>query len=254
MRKLPFYVASLALGAIVFACTSEDENPPLGGDGLDGSTTSDGGGNSDALTSIPVDANFSQFDAADARSDARSDARADARADADAADADAADAADADADVDAEPISNFARLGTAVASSEYSTGYAASRVNDGDLATSWYSATGSCPDNGGNFECAATQVTITLDALRTIGRVKIFGNRDAYPDGYDVLTAKIELLDDTSAVIYTADVTTSRGTEPNGDVDHVVSPAKTGVKAVRVVVLTGQTTGPGVGEIEAYAD
>ena len=53
-------------------------------------------------------------------------------------------------------------------------------------------------------------------------------------------------------VVYTADVVTTRGVEPNGDVDHVVSPGVASVKTVRVIVLTGLWDDPGVGEIQAF--
>lgn len=165
------------------------------------------------------------------------------------------DAADAANPVDAAdaappcvpPAGNFARCGVATATSEYS-GFGAPQANDGDINTSWYAATGACPTN----VCPGTtiSVTISLDDARSIGRVKIFGNRD-YPSGYDTLTARIELLSAADAVLYTADVT---AVGADADVDHVVGPVVSAVKAVRVIVLTGDSTGPGIAEIEAYAN
>lgn len=170
----------------------------------------------------------------------RSDAALDAMTDA----ADAADAADASC---VPPSGNFARCGVATATSEY-TGFGAEKANDGDINSGWYAATGACPSNA----CPGTtiSVTVSLDVARTIGRVKIFGNRD-YPTGFDTLTARIQLLGAANAVLHTADVT---AVGADADVDHVVSPVVSAVTAVRVIVLTGESTGPGLAEIEAFAN
>lgn len=252
-------VSALALGAIA-ACTDADEgaSPPNvsaadAADGAKGSSSS-GGGGTDATTSTPSDAS--------ATNDAASDSGLGTDVDADAPDSafdagperDAATEADA-ADAAPEP-SNVALLGQAVATSLYSGSYPASNLIDGDLATSWYPSSDctSNSDGGDDYVCTDIPVsaTLTLDKARTIGRVKLFGNRDEYPTGYDVFTARIELLDAADAVVYSATVTTSRGAEPNGDVDHAIAPAKSGVRKIRVVILTGEALGPGLGEIEAY--
>jgi hypothetical protein len=148
------------------------------------------------------------------------------------------------------PGGDLAQCGVASATTTYSSGYGASLLIDGVLTTSWYAATGACPSNA----CPGDSVyaEVTLDKPRTVDDVKMFGNRDAYPSGYDVLTAKIELLDSTGATLYSANVTTSRGPEPNGDADQVISPAVGMVSVVRVVVLTGESDGPGFAEIEVF--
>jgi hypothetical protein len=157
----------------------------------------------------------------------------------------------ADAGTCVPPAGDYAFCGTATATSEYSSSYAASLVNDGSLDTSWYSASSTCPAG----VCGTTlSVDIALDVPRTIGRVKLFGNRD-YPTGYDTLTARIQLLDVNGAVVHTADVATGRGlTEPNGDLDSVVAPAVACVATVRVIVLTGEGDGPGLAEVQAFAN
>ncbi|MFO0848422.1 MAG: discoidin domain-containing protein [Gemmataceae bacterium] len=84
------------------------------------------------------------------------------------------------------------------ASSEW-TGRPASRVADGDPATSWFSL-GSQPDVGrGHW----VEVTFPEDVRVT--RVTVLGNRDpADPTGYTVRGGRIELLDFDGAVLATA--------------------------------------------------
>lgn len=171
----------------------------------------------------------------------------------------AADAAKDAGPVDAgcaPPNGNFAYCGTASATSEYNSSYPASNVNDGVLdGSSWYLAVGSCAVDAGIGSCGTTNyVEVTLDQTRSIKRVKIFGNRGTYAMGYDTLTARIQLLSAANAVLATADVTTSRGAEPNGDVDHAFASVVAQVKKIRVLVLTGESDEPGIAEIEAYAN
>jgi hypothetical protein len=153
------------------------------------------------------------------------------------------------------PTMNVARLGIARASSVFGFSIAA-RVIDGDPATSWYPAGGSCrsgSQGGAAWVCGgdATYVEVALDAPRTIERVRILGNRDAYKSGYDTLTGRIVLLASGDIPAYSSDVTATRGDEPNGDVDHVVDPPAANVTTVRFVVLTGEASTPGIGELEA---
>lgn len=210
-----------------------------------------------ADASSPTDASSSDAEKSDASpKDAGSDAAKDAGPAGDAGLDAKADAADAN-DGALPPNTNLARLGVASATSEYDGFYVAGRVNDGDPTTSWYSATNSCtsnPDGGSDYLCSGTptSVQIALAAVSTVRRVVVLGNRDGYPTGYDVFTGRIELLNGSNAVVHSKDVTMTRGAEPNGDVDYVIAPAVAGVKTVRVVVLSGEASGPGLGEIEVY--
>jgi hypothetical protein len=108
-------------------------------------------------------------------------------------------------------------------------------VNDNNLDTSWFTATGACPitDGGVNGGCPGStiHVDVELNMPRTVGRVKLFGS-----------------------VVYGADVVTSRGGEPNGDVDHALGAPVSCVKTVRVILKTGEGDGPGLAEVGAYAN
>ena len=189
-------------------------------------------------------------DAHDARAEAGDGSASEAGRDAaDATDGGTFDASDAACVV---PLGNFAFCGTASSTSVYSSSYPASAVNDGVLTSSWYAMSSACPGN--MCPGAMIRVDVVFDVLRTVGRIALSGNRDSYPTGYDVLSARLELLDGAGAVVHSADVTTTRGNEPNGDVDHIVSPAVASVKAVRVIVLTAESGGPGLGEVRAFAN
>ncbi len=147
---------------------------------------------------------------------------------------------------------NLARCGTMTATTTYSTTYPASSLNDGLSNTSWYASSGVCQVAG----CApdTVWVDLTFASASTVGRVKLFGNRDGYPSNYDVLTARIELRDAANGLLQTRVVSTSRGAEPNGDAEAMVLPPVANVKVVRVVILTGESTASGFGELEVYAD
>lgn len=150
------------------------------------------------------------------------------------------------------PGGNVAACGAATATSTYS-GYSPSALVDDVLTTSWYASTGACPAG----VCPGTSVSIDveLDTPRTIKRVELYGNRDGYPTDYDVLTARVQLLGEADAVLATQDVTTSRGSEPNGDATVTLATALTCVRKIRVIVLTGEATydEPGFAEIRAFS-
>lgn len=150
---------------------------------------------------------------------------------------------------------NVAPLGKAEASSFYSTSYVPSRVNDGNVLTSWYPTKQHCKqtDGVGDYVCNGVSITITLDGPRTIGRVKLFGQRD-FQTPEDVLTAKVELDDASGSNVFSKPVVTSRDFTSHGHAELVIHPPKERVTKIRVIVLTGQSERPGLGEIEAYLE
>ena len=148
---------------------------------------------------------------------------------------------------------NFATCATATASSTDSPAYVASRVIDGDLTTSWYAAMGACP--AGSCSGTSIYVDVDFDVPRTVGRIKLFGNRDALEEGYDVLKARFQLLDASGNVLYSVDVNTDRSyVEPNGDAEHVLAAPVPCVKKVRVISLKVEDPGSGFGELQVFAN
>jgi hypothetical protein len=252
-RKI--FLAAGLLTALIVACTETNEPPADSADA--GVLAVDGAGGSSSGEPAGRDSSANDASTGDAAKDGSGADGAPSDSGRDSGPDSGTDSGDTGTD-GPTATTNVAGLGVATATSTYSASYPAASANDGVASNSWYAAAGSCatnPDGGPDFVCsgAPTHVAIALANVQTIGRVKVLGNRDSFPSGYDVLTARIELLDGADAVIYTADVTMSRGAEPNGDVEHVITPAKAGVKTIRVVVLTGEASGPGLAEVEAYA-
>jgi hypothetical protein len=174
-------------------------------------------------------------------------------------DASVPDALDASADghiVFVPPPVNLALRGDASATSTYSESYGAENLNDGSLYYGWFAASYACdglPDGGGPFRCTNLNVSITFDVPVTIGRVKLFGPGGVSNSGFAVLTARIELLDAKGGRLALTPVTTSRGADTNGNGDQAFTPPVPNVATIRVDVDTSEAGGPGIGEIEAYA-
>lgn len=188
-------------------------------------------------------------DAADAAVDASKDAAVDAAETGSDASVDANDGAVTCTPFDAGACSGSVNVcGTATATSTYVgplTTYSASRVIDGDLGTSWFAASNACPNN----TCAGNiTVTVTLRQTQTIGRVKLFANRE-FASGFNVLTARIELLDANDAVLRQVNVAPSTS---GADIDQAILPAQSCVRKIRIVPLTGEDPGPGFAEIQIF--
>jgi hypothetical protein len=78
-----------------------------------------------------------------------------------------------------------------VTASTFFGGYEPEKVLDGDVKTSWFSASGDSVGKG-----KKPWLTITFPEDVTVTRVSIAGNRDpAYPKNYSVLTGTLEFLD-----------------------------------------------------------
>ena len=180
--------------------------------------------------------------------------------------ADATDASDAfdsavpfdtagllDAGGDALPTgTNYCREtgATATASSTYS-GYDAPRVNDGDLGTSWFSATGTCTGAGTPVTCPtdAAVISVALAGDRNVGRVYIFANRE-FATGYSMVSGHLEVKTAGGTVAFSKSFTLpTAGT----DLGISVSPAVSNARTIRLVIDSADGDGPGVAEIAAYA-
>ena len=150
-----------------------------------------------------------------------------------------------------QPGANFSLCATATASTSYQpTTFRPSAAIDGTLTTSWYGAGGAC--EAGICPGENVFIEVAFDQPRTVGLIAIRGNRD-FATGYDVLRVRIVTMDANRRVLSTRDVTTTRGAEPNGDAQLILSPAAACVSFVRVIALTTEgSTEPGLAEIEAY--
>jgi hypothetical protein len=151
---------------------------------------------------------------------------------------------------DAGGTVNFAReVGAAAGASTHNSSYPPARVIDGLLETSWFAAGGTCsPPIDAISTCAAdaAAIWVTLADDRVIGRVKLYGNRES-PEGWDVLTGKLEIRDATNVTVYVAQLTFPA---PYRDLTVTV-PGVLG-RTVRLVVQTAEATAPGIAELGVY--
>lgn len=164
---------------------------------------------------------------------------------------DAGDAGDAARPSCSHLGANVARCALARASSTFGNPrFSAAAAIDGLLGTSWYSSSSAC--DAGACDGESVYLDVVFDAPRTLGRVVLRGNRD-FPTGFDVLSARVVLMDGTRRVLTSTDVTTTRGAEPNGDAEWIVSPPVSCVARVRVIVIRAEgAREPGLAEVEAY--
>jgi hypothetical protein len=86
---------------------------------------------------------------------------------------------------------------TVSASTSYQ-GYGPEKVLDGNVQTSWFSATGDSAAQG-----KVPWIMIAFPEDVTVQRVNVLGNRDpTYPTGYSVLTGLAEFLDRDGKVLW----------------------------------------------------
>jgi hypothetical protein len=152
-------------------------------------------------------------------------------------------------DAASPPNINFAHeMGVSATATSSYNGFPVSRLVDGDIKTSWYAGTGACALLGADYSCTGLSATIALAGPRTVGRLVLHGNHDQFTD-YDVMSGRWELLAPNNTIISTVSVVPS---PPNYDGTTVLQVPVAGVTAVRLVVLAGDATEPGLSEIEIY--
>lgn len=105
-------------------------------------------------------------------------------------------------------------------------GWEPGKLVDGNVETSWFSASGDAPMNG-----KQPWVRIAFESDVTVRRVTVLGNREPqYPTGYFVLTGTIELVDDRGEVLQKIDM---KAEGEKKDFDWDVGYAKRNVRAIR---------------------
>ncbi|MBP9112955.1 MAG: hypothetical protein KBF88_09125 [Polyangiaceae bacterium] len=105
------------------------------------------------------------------------------------------------------------------------------RVIDGDRCTSWYPVAGECSTfdagsvDAGMLEgqaitqCANTYVRVTVVAPVSVKRVRLWENRDPFPDGHDVLRGNLLLKNAGGTVLQSVSFSTTR---PWADAEFVL--------------------------------
>ena len=130
-------------------------------------------------------------------------------------------------------------------------GWEPTKLNDGNLGTSWFAASATCTGTGTPITCPGdtAAVTITLAGDRNVGRVYIYGNRE-FSTGYDVLSGHLEIKTASGTVAFSKSFTLSA---PDGDIGISVSPAVSNARSIRFVIDSAESDGPGIAEIAAFA-
>ena len=136
----------------------------------------------------------------------------------------------------------------ATASSEYGGEWTVARGADNDLRTSWFTAKSDCV-SAGPPKCMTTPwFMITLPAPQTITRVAVRGSRE-YTAGYDFLRARLEVLGDDGALLWSAAYELP---QPDRDLDLVFAAPVANATAVRFRSERDESEDPGFGELEIF--
>lgn len=146
---------------------------------------------------------------------------------------------------------NVLRGAQVVVSSTYGGGYEGTRLNDGDLCTSWYAKTGACaPSQGIQYACAGTSITFQFSMPTLVRTAVLFGNRDGYQNSaYNVKSARL-----VARTTFGTEVSAAFEFSSNSnDAKASLSPQAM-VTSLEIQILTADGSGPGLGEVEAYPD
>ncbi|MBL8922643.1 MAG: discoidin domain-containing protein, partial [Myxococcaceae bacterium] len=138
--------------------------------------------------------------------------------------------------------------GVSVTATSTWSGYPATNVLDFDLDTSWY-IDSLCTATSGLYCCEPQSVQVTLPTAATVRAVVLRGNAGAYPDGYDFLTARLELISSNGGVVATRNVVFNR---PAGDWAVTFSPAVANVRVIRLRPGWAEDTASGLSEVQVY--
>jgi IPT/TIG domain len=135
------------------------------------------------------------------------------------------------------------------ASSEYGGDWTIARGADNDLYTSWFTAAGDCVSAGPTTCMTVPWFTVSFAGPQTVGRIAVRGNRE-YTSGYDFLRARLEVLGDGGAVLWSAAYELP---QPDRDLDVVLPRPVSNAAAVRFTSEKDESEDPGLGELEVFA-
>jgi hypothetical protein len=135
--------------------------------------------------------------------------------------------------VGAAPNTNAVMIANAatftVDSSSAYNGYPLKRLFDPADKEPFYFNAGDCPQSG-----KKPWARVSFETPVTVNRVTVLGNRDsAFPLGYFALEATIELLDADGKLLEKQDL---KSAGDKHDFDYAPLTARSGVKAVRVII------------------
>jgi hypothetical protein len=147
---------------------------------------------------------------------------------------------------------NLARCATVTASvMDFGPSWPRTAINDGKINTSWYADTDTCRyrsvDN--THECMGVYVELTFSEPVSIQTVKIFGNHDGY-SGYDAKQATLTISTRAGDKM----IPLANGQPPGDYVFRADTPIELVVRIRYSIEISYTQSGPGLGEIEAYAN
>ncbi len=128
-----------------------------------------------------------------------------------------------------------------VNASTFFGGFPATRVIDGDLNTSWFTASGDAANLG---HSPFLEVLFPVDA--TVTQLRMFGNRE-FADDFDFFAGTFQLFDANANVLFDSGVVNLP--EPNRDLTLAV-PNVAGVRRVRFTATADESDEPGFAELE----
>jgi hypothetical protein len=148
----------------------------------------------------------------------------------------------------ASPNLSRAPTGVPTASSEYGGMWTIPRGADNDLATSWFAAMNN--NAASRVSCLGPPFYIVAFAApQSIAHIALRGNRE-YPNGYDFLRGRFEILDAAGASLYVTSVDL-----PNPDRDYDLFLAKpASASAVRFISEQDEGIDPGFADLEIFAN
>ena len=136
---------------------------------------------------------------------------------------------------------NAARAsGMQVTASSFSSAFPPTRVIDGNLQTSWRTATGDAANLG-----QAPFIEIVLPSDTGVAQIRLLGNRDV-PNGLDILAGIVQAFDAQGVERFTSGTVLL----PAPDRDLVLPVDQDGIRRVRFTVTADEGATPGLAEFQ----
>ncbi len=136
---------------------------------------------------------------------------------------------------------NLARLpGTTVTASSSSSGFAPERAIDGNLQTSWFTASGDAANRR-----TSPFIEVTLPSDQNVAQIRLFGNRER-ATGFDIFAGIFQIFDAGGAEL----LNTGTLLLPPPTRDIAVAVDTNGVRRVRFTSFDDESSDPGLAELQ----
>ncbi|HEX2550218.1 MAG TPA: Ig-like domain-containing protein, partial [Nocardioidaceae bacterium] len=140
--------------------------------------------------------------------------------------------------------SNLARIpGVVATASTFSPSFPPSRVIDGSLQTSWFTAPGDAANRR-----TIPWVELTFPADQRVAQVRLFGNRQN-PDGFDIFKGILQAFDAAGNEVFNS----GEVMLPAPGRDATIPVDRDGVRRIRFTSTDDESNTPGLSEIQVIA-